>query len=524
VVGLRARSCNSGDILDEEQIQARRREDVLNSLSQIAQKLRTRFGESLATVRKYSVPLEATTSSLEALKEYSTGMKVNLTSGNAASIPFYRRSVEIDPGFAMPYAVLGIGYTQLGEWALARENTIKAWQLRDRVSDRERFFIDFTYDRQVTGNLEKAFQTLQLWAQTYPKHADPDPRDLLGGLAPKGTGRWDVVIDEATKGIVAQPDRGLYYENLIDTYFFLDRFDDAERVLRQAAAHKLRSTSYLAFQYNLGLVRGDQQEIDEAIAMAKGRRVEEHWLAHCQALGLARSGRVRDARRASSLAVERAQGEGVRETAATYQAARAVWEALLGQTREAQKDAAQALAGSSSRDVEYAVGLADGFGADPSGAEALAADLDRRFPGDTFVQFTYLPVLRALVALGRHQPAESIERLQIALPYELAINGLDINLFVGGLHSAYVRGQAMMAAHRYADAATEFHKLIDHRGIVGADPIGALAYLQLGRALARSGGTSKAKDAYATFLSLWKDADSDVPLLKTARAEYRKLS
>ena len=525
VVGLRARNCNTGDILDEEQIQAGRREDVLNSLSQLARTFRTRVGESLATVEKHSVPLEqATTSSLDALKSYSAALKVNLSGGNAASLPLYQRAVEIDPNFAMPYASMGIGYTQLGEWTLARENTIRAWELRDRVSDPEKFFIDFTYDRQVTGNLEKAFQTLELWAQTYPRHADPDPQDLLAGISVKGTGRWERVIEQAKKSIAARPDRGLMYENLIDSYYFLDRFDESQRVLQQASARKLQSTSYLAFGYNLALLKGDKQQMDRIVAMAKGTRVAEHWLANCEALALVRSGHLQEGRRTSSRAVLLAQQEGVRETAATYQAVRAMWEALSGNPREARRTATEALATSNSRDVEYAAGLAFGFIADSSRSEALAADLEKRFPEDTFVRFTYLPVLRALGELNRGRPAESVEQLQVALPYEFAANGLNINLFLGGLHSAYVRGEAMMAAQRYAEAAFEFQKILDHRGIVGADPIGALAHLQLGRVFALSGDKTKAKAAYEAFLALWKDADPAIPILKNAKAEYGRLS
>ena len=195
VLGLRARNCNTGGILDQEQIQAARREDVLNSLSQIASKFRTKVGESLATVEKHSTPLaSATTPSLEALKAYSTGLKVDISAGSQAGIPFFRRAVEIDPQFAMAYANLGLAYSDIGESVLSAESTRKAWQLRDRASDRERFFIDFTYDREVTGNLEKAYQTLELWLQTYPHGEQPSPHDLLGGLSTHGTGRFERAI------------------------------------------------------------------------------------------------------------------------------------------------------------------------------------------------------------------------------------------------------------------------------------------------------------------------------------------
>ena len=221
VLGLRAKNCNTGNILDQEQAVAARREDVLNSLSQIARKFRTRVGESLATVEKHSTPLaEATTPSLEALKAYSTGMKVVVSSGSAAAIPFFRRAVEIDPKFAMAHANLGLSYSAIGESVLSAESTTKAWQLRDRVSDREKFFIDFTYDRQVTGNLEKAYQTLELWLQTYPRGEQPNPQGLLGGLSTHGTGRFERAIEASQKGIAADPDFALAYGSLASSYFF----------------------------------------------------------------------------------------------------------------------------------------------------------------------------------------------------------------------------------------------------------------------------------------------------------------
>jgi tetratricopeptide (TPR) repeat protein len=222
--------------------------------------------------------------------------------------------------------------------------------------------------------------------------------------------------------------------------------------------------------------------------------------------------------------VDLALQEGEREAAASYQAARAVWEALYVNAAEAKRNAMAALELSSGRDVKYAAGLALAFAGDSSRSQPLADDLEKRFPEDTFAKFTYVPVLRALSALEHGKPTDSVERLHIALPYELAVNGLNFNhLYLGGLHSAYVRGEALMAAHQYVEAAAEFQKILDHRGIVGADPIGALAHLQLGRAFARSGDLAKSKTAYQDFLSLWNDADPNIPILAQAKAEYARL-
>ena len=527
VVGLRAKDCNTGQILDQEQAVAARKEDVLNSLSEMSRKFRTRVGESLATVERHSTPLpEATTLSFEALKAYSAAMKLVLSSGNyEASLPFLRRAVEIDPTFAMAHAHLGLAYSTGAESVLSAENTTKAWLLRDRVSDRERFFIDFIHDRQVTGNLEKAYKTLELWSQTYPRRGETaNPQDLLGGLSTHGTGRFERAIEASLEGIATDPDFAIPYSNLALAYFFTDRFPEAESTLQRASARKLEMSLFLVLRYNIAALKGDQEQMNRAVGLARGKGAAEHWMAHEEALALARSGRLQAARRASKRAVGVALQGQEREAAARYQASRAVWEAICGNAAEGKTSAMAVLELSKGRDVEYAAGLALGLSGGSSRSEALAVDLDKRFPEDTFVKFTYAPVLRALAALGRGRPADSVEQLEIARPYELAVNGLNFPLFnLGGLHSAYVRGEALIAAHRYAEATAEFQKILDHRGIVGADPIGALAHWQLGKAFALSGDKAKAKAAYEAFLALWKDADPEVPILKRAKAEYARL-
>ena len=483
VLSLRAKTCDIGNILDQEQAQAARREDVLNTVSQIAREFRTRVGESLATVEKHSAPLwEAKTSSLEALKAFTTGHKLRFSAGPAATIPFYRRAVEIDPQFAKAWANLSIEYSNIGESVLSAESTTKARQLRDRASDRERFFIDFLYDRQVTGNMEKAYQTLELWLQTYPRGDEPpSPRDLLGGLSAQGTGRFERAIEISQKFIAAHPDVVLGYGNLASIYFFLDRFSDAESILQRASEHKLEIPRNWVMRYNIALLTGDTEQMDRVVALAKGKYGAEHIMAHAEALAQARSGRLQVARRSSSTAVTLVSQEGNYESAAIYRAARAEWEALYGNATEAKRNAMAALALSKGRDVEYAAGLGLALSGDSSQSQGLAEDLEKRFPEDTFVKFTYVPVLRAFAALRRGKSGDTVELLEIARQYELAPNGLNFNL--GGLHSprlAYVRGEAFTAEHRYTEAVAEFQKILHHRGIVGADPIGALAHLQLG--------------------------------------------
>jgi tetratricopeptide (TPR) repeat protein len=308
------------------------------------------------------------------------------------------------------------------------------------------------------------------------------------------------------------------------SYFLTDRFAEAERSLQRAAERKLEMPDFLAFRYTFAVLRGDQEQMGQVVALALGKRLAEPWIAHLEALALARAGRLQAARRSSTRAVDLALQEGDLEMAAKYQAARAVWEAVCGNAAEAKQHAMAALERSNGREVEYTAALALGLSGGSSRSEVLADDLEKRFPEDTFAKFTYVPVLRGLAALGRGKPADSVERLQIALRYELAANGLNFNQFYfGGLHSAYVRGEALVAARQYAEAAAEFQKILDHRGLVGLDPIGALAHLQLGRVFALSADKAKAKAAYETFLALWKDADPAIPILKSAKAEYGKL-
>jgi tetratricopeptide (TPR) repeat protein len=345
----------------------------------------------------------------------------------------------------------------------------------------------------------------------------------MAGLSARGTGRFERAVEQAKKTIQAYPDVAIGYGALTQSSIFLDRLDEADNALKLAATRKVVQPGSPVFRYTIAFLRGDEEEMRRTIALAKGKRTAERTVMNLEALVLARSGRVQEARRSSSRAIELAQQEGVQEAAATYRAARAVWEAFCGDTLGAKQDAEAALMLSDAREVAYAAGLGLGVSGEISRSDALASDLEKRFPEDTFAKFTYVPVLRSVSALHRGRPSDSIEQLQIALRYENAANGLDFNSYLGGLHSAYLRGEAFMAAHQYPEAAAEYQKVLDHRGIVGADPIGALAHLQLGRVFVSSGDKVKAKAAYTHFLTLWKDADPDVPILRQANGEYARL-
>jgi serine/threonine protein kinase len=522
VLGLRAKTCGVGDVLDEEQVQAARKEDVLIALSQIASKFRTRVGESLATIVKHDTPLyEATTPSLEALKAYSSGMRVSFSTGYADAVPLLKRAVEIDPQFATAYAALGLMYSVLGESVLAIESTRKAYELRDHASDRERFFITTLYHRDVTGNLEKEQRTLALWAQSYPR--DRDAHGLMSGFASQGSGQFEKSIEEANIAIGIDPDLSPAYVNIAFDYTCLDQLPEAEKAIQRASEHKVDMDELSLLKYHLAFLEGDREGMDRAAALAKGKPGAEDWMAHSQALVLARSGHLQAAAELSSRAVELAQRAGQRERAATYEAGKAVWEALFGNAPAARRSAMAALELSKGRDVEYGAAFALALVGDFARVQALAHDLENRFPEDTSVQFSYLPTLRGLFALNRHEPQKAVELLQVAAPYDFAVPAIDFNTFFGGLYPVYVRGEAYLAAHQGAAATLEFQKILDHRGIVAGDPIGALASLQLGRAFTLSGDKIRAKTAYQDFLTLWKDADPDVPIFKQAKAEYAAL-
>ena len=319
------------------------------------------------------------------------------------------------------------------------------------------------------------------------------------------------------------PDVNRGHANIAWCNFFLDRRAEAEKAIQTAVTHKGETADLFLLQYYIAFVNGDAAGMDRATAAAKGKPGVEDWMLHSQSLVEARLGRSQAATSLSRHAVDMARQAGQKESAASYQAAEAVWQALFGNTPAARRSANAALDLSSGRDVEYGVAFALAVAGVLPHAQSLARNLQTRFPEDTAVQFNYLPTLDALFALNRHQPEEAIERLQVNVPYELAVPPIDFNEFFGGLYPVYVRGDTYLAAQRGDAAAAEFQKILDHRGIVAADPIGALAHLGLARAYAMQGDTAKAKAAYQDFLTLWKDADPDIPIFIAAKAEYAKL-
>jgi eukaryotic-like serine/threonine-protein kinase len=521
VVGLRARNCRTGEVLDEEQVTAARKEDVLNALSKIASKFRTRVGESLATVEKYDTPLEkATTPSLEALKAYSLALKVAYSTSFAAGRPILKRAVELDPQFAKAYAHLGIFYRSIGEFDLSKENFSKAYRLRDQTSAQERFFIEANYDLAVTGDLEKAQQTSEVWAQTYPR--DKQPHGMLSAMIYEQLGKYEKSIEQGKMAIAIDPGFTPGYVNQIWSYLYLDRLEEAEKVMQQASERKMESEDLFVLRYYIAFLKGDQAGMGRAVALAQGKPGVEDWVLDEEAFAVAYYGHLQEARKKSQRAIEMAQQIDHAEKAASYYAGAAVREAFFGNAPEAKQSATAALKLSRNRDVEYGAAFALALAGDPARSQTLADDLEKRFPEDTEVKLTYVPTLRALLALNNGEAQKAIERVQAALLYESGIPGSWFGFF-GFMYPAYVRGESYLAAHQYAEAAAEFRKVVDHRGLVFCDPVGAVARLRLAQTLAFSGDAAKAKAAYQDFLTLWKDADRDIPIFKQAKAEYNKL-
>jgi tetratricopeptide (TPR) repeat protein len=515
VLSLRAVSCGTGDVLSEGQAQATRKEDVLKALDKTAIELRGRLGESLSTVEKYKIPLaEATTSSLEALKAYSSGLEVVREKGSAAAVPLLKRAVEIDPHFAGAYAMLGRLYGDIGEPGIASENIRKAYELRGRTSEWEKFLISTSYHIQVTGNLQKAEQTCTFWAQAYPR--SDMPHLLLSGPIYPPLGRYEEAAREAIEAIRINADFPIAYGNLANVYLALNRFDDAKSTLQRALERKLDSP-YLHFAlYNVAFAQSDVEGMTKEAKESTANTGEEDVLLSLEANTAAYFGRIEEARKLTRRATASAERIDEKETAASYEVAAAIREGLFGNAAEANKMASAGLTRSIGREILYDAALALAFAKNTPRGQTLADDLAKRFPEDSAVQFNYLPTLLAELALKRSEPLHAIELLEAAAPYERGSSSAI-------MYPVYVRGQAYLRAGRGREAGVEFQKILDSSGIVLNDPIGALAHLGLARAYAMQGDTAKAKAAYQDFLTLWKDADPDIPILKEAKSEYAKL-
>jgi len=509
---LRAVNCSSGESLASTEARAGDKNHVLDALGKAATEIRGKLGESLSTVQKFDTPLEqATTPSLEALKALSSGFKVFSTDGPAAAIPFYRQAIELDPNFAYAYALLGRAYGEIGESGSAADYTRKADELRERTNEVEKYFISASFNVAVTGNLEKAEQTCKLCIQAYPRSWMP--HDFLSGLIYPVTGQYEKAAEHGREAVRLNPDFPISYDNLMASYIALNRLDEAKATYEQALG---REHDFFHWHlYEIAFLKNDVEGMEQQVAWATNKPGVEDELLGLEADTAAYAGRLRKAREFSRLAFASAERTEEKEVAAAYETVAALRETFFGNPGEARQRVAAALRLSTGRDVEYAAALALTLAADAAQAQSLADELGRRFPEDSRVRFAYLPTLHAQIALNRNDPLAAIQVLQTAEAYEKGTAAY--------LYPAYLRGESYLAAHQGGEAAAEFQKILDHRGVVVNGPIGALAHLQLGRAYALQGDAGKARVAYQDFLTLWREADSDIPILKEAKAEYAKL-
>jgi DNA-binding winged helix-turn-helix (wHTH) protein/tetratricopeptide (TPR) repeat protein len=514
VLGLKAVNCRTGDALAEEQVTVDSKERVLKALSDAAARLRAKLGETLSTVQKFDTPLEqASTPSFEALQAYSLGRKASAGADFAGALPFFERSIRLDPDFAMAYARLGMMYENLHETTRGSENLRRAYDLRERVSEREKFYIDSHYYQIVTGDLEKARQVFELWAQIYPRDWTPvtNLQVVYGDL-----GQNDKALEAVRKSVRLDPN-ALGYSNLVSSYVVLDRLQEARSAAKEAQAKQLDSPNLHLILYRLAFLQNDTAGMAQQVAWVAGKPGVEDVLLAGEADTAAYSGRLEEAREFSRHAVASAEQAEENEVAAMYEDAAALREAFFGNAVEGRQRAAAALFLSKGRNAQLGAALALAFAGDAKRAQLLADDLGTRFPANTVVRFNFIPTIKAQLELIRNDSSKAIETLQAAAPYEVG------SLLGNRLYPVYVRGEAYLAAHRGIEAAAEFEKIIEHRGVALNRPTGVLAHLGLARAYAMQGDTAKAKAAYQDFLTLWKDADPDIPILKQAKLEYGKL-
>jgi eukaryotic-like serine/threonine-protein kinase len=528
VLGLKAVSCRSGDALAQEVVTADSKEKVLRALGDAATKLRQKLGESLTSVQKYDAPLEeVTTSSLEALNAYSMGRKVRRETGNMAAIPFFEHAVQLDPNFAIAHLALGVEYWNIAESTRAKESIERAYALRDRVSARERFRIVGTYDEVEVGDLLKADENYQLWAQTYPQ--DPIPFDCLGNDY-NFTGKYQQALEALLREKNLSGNGYYNYDNLVYAYMALNRFQDAGSTIRDALARNFEPLPGHTALYRIDFLEGNLAGMQEAVNWAAGRPVAEHLMLDYQADTAAYSGQRKEAWSLSHRAAAVARGENEIESAAKYLARAALRDAELGNSPAAMEHADAALKLFPSRDVTTLVALALGRAGDIARAENMTHELALANPSDTMLNFYWIPTVRAAVALHRNHGVDAIDVLLATAPYEL---GQPLQMGPATLYPVFVRGEAYLQMGQASRAAAEFQKLLDHPGCVMNFVLGALAHLGVARANALQAKTSQGADAdaarvraltaYKDFLTLWKDADPDIPVLIAAKSEYSKL-
>jgi eukaryotic-like serine/threonine-protein kinase len=520
VLGLKAVNCQNGDTLSEEQITAVSKENVLNVLGGAASKLRRELGESLATVEKYDAPLEqVTTSSLEALKAYSVGMKTSREQGPAPALAYHRHAIELDPNFAMGYSAVGGVYASLDEVGRASEYFTKAFQMREHTGEREKLVITAHYYANVTGELDRAAQTLREEIESYPREANAY---VNLAIVYGSQGQYEKASEIDRQAIRLAPDLSSVPPNLAHHSLALQHFDETRQIINEAQAKRIDDFYSHNVLYALAFLGMNSAAMSEQQEWYVDKPQFENWGLALASDTEGYAGHLRKARELTKRAVDSAVRADNKENGAILQAIAAQREAAYGNVNEARQTAAKALKlAPASLGTESEAALAFAMAGDTPRAKSLAQDLGQRFPLDTQMQSLWLPVIQTQLELNRKNPAPALNSLQAASPIELGQIRFVIN--ISCLYPVYVRGEAYLAAGKGSAAAAEFQRILDHSGIVWNCWTGALAHLGLARANAIQGNTVKAKRAYQDFLALWKDADPDIPILIAAMAEYAKL-
>ena len=514
---LRAMNCTTDELMASADAQASDKDQVLNALGEIAAAIRPKLGESLATVQRYNTPLiQATTSSLEGLQAYNLGWKALVVDqDNPTAIDSFQRAIKADPSFATAHWGLCMAASNIGETVLADRSCQKAYDLRERLSEQEKLMIEASNESDST----KAERTYRYAIELYPRA--PQFRINLASIL-YSEGRFEESLAEWRKASELAPESAITYQGLIASYLALEQPHQANSIGSRVQNVNGASSSLVSTLYDLAFYNRDAAEMARLAAVAMGKSGTEDILLANQADTAAYSGQLRHARELSKRAAASAVRAGEKETAATYEAVSALREALFQNFGEAKLEATHAKTQARGRDVDYLIALALAYARDEAPTKELMGRLERSYPNDPYIQFDYLPVLRARIFLNQSNPPQAIDVLETATTYDFSNPGESEGSWEV-LFPAYVRGEAYLADHQAAKAAAEFQKVVAHPGIVLYQPIGALAHLQLGRSYVLLDDRAKAKAAYDEFLTLWKDADPDVPVLKQAKAEYSKL-
>jgi len=516
VLGLRAENCINGAPLGEEQVTARIKGDVIPALGEASSRLRAKLGESVASIKKFDVPLrEATTSSLEALKEYTTGGKLENEQGPTGAIPHYLKAIALDPNFAKAYSSVSAEYFDAGESALAAQYSTKAYELRNHGTDLERVQIAATYNAFTTGNLENAVQDYQLWEQMRPN--SPSPHTNLAYIY--GQLGWNhKALTETLQGLRLGPS-GEQYNNLMSAYLALGRLQEAVSTFSEAEARNMSPPLNHTNRYLIAFLQHDENTMQSEAAWAVGKPEAEAMMLYFEACTSAYHGELRKADELTQKARESAAAQNQKEAAVSYQADAALREALYGLSSKARTHARAIDAAAYGQDLQAAVAYAYAFAGDRVHAQELAGKMAAKYSENTLVRSNYLPVLRAQIALLAGHSQDAVELLKAALPYELGQPAQAISL---NLYAAYVRANANLDQHAPAAAAAEFEKILNTPGVGLNEPIAALAHLGIARAYTAAGDNAKARSAYEDFLGIWKQADRGLPVLKQAKAEYAR--